>query len=421
MAARDPAFAAGAFGAARFPAGARALPERVLEGVLFVTILISSIVFIEPSPHDAMMFVLFMACVAARVPFDRKFVPLVVLIVLWLVGGGLSLIQLGDDKRSIQYFATSIYLGLAAVLFACLFGEGVMRRLFIMRRAYILAALIATVAGYAGFFHLVPGAAIFLDNERVSATFKDPNVYGPFLIYPLLLLIIGMLTQRLTLSSVATVTFLLGGLLLSFSRGAWFHFIVSALVAVVLTYAATPDPRRRARIVALVAFTAIGAALLLVALSSIDSVRDMLLTRARAIQPYDIGPGGRFSLQELALSAILDHPNGMGPIGFGLAYGGQQHNVYMQCFLVYGWLGGTMYLTLVLLTLALGLRNVLVPAPWQGFLIAAFAAYIGEILEGMIVDTDHWRHFFLIVGLIWGLSAANINWLRRHIAAGAPA
>ena len=69
-------------------------------------------------------------------------------------------------------------------MFACLFCDGDLVRLAILRRAYILAALIATAAGYIGFFHLVPGAGIFLDNDRVSATFKDPNVYGPFLIFP---------------------------------------------------------------------------------------------------------------------------------------------------------------------------------------------------------------------------------------------
>jgi hypothetical protein len=26
--------------------------------------------------------------------------------------------------------------------------------------------------------------------------------------------------------------------------------------------------------------------------------------------------------------------------------------------------------------------------------------------EGFIIDTDHWRHFFLILGIIWGLAAA---------------
>jgi hypothetical protein len=38
-------------------------------------------------------------------------------------------------------------------------------------------------------------------------------------------------------------------------------------------------------------------------------------------------------------------------------------------------------------------------------------------MEGFIVDTDHWRHFFLILGLVWGLTAASIN-LRRGYQAG---
>ena len=33
----------------------------------------------------------------------------------------------------------------------------------------------------------------------------------------------------------------------------------------------------------------------------------------------------------------------------------------------------------------------------------------------VIIDTDHWRHFFLLLGLIWGLTAASINLLRRDL------
>src|SRR5581483_9346386 len=98
-------------------------------------------------------------------------------------------------QNTIQYAGTSIYLGTAGIMFACLFCEGDLTRLGILRRSYLLAALIATLAGYLGFFHLVPGYQHFLDNERVSATFKDPNVYGPFLIFPLLLLIVGFMTR----------------------------------------------------------------------------------------------------------------------------------------------------------------------------------------------------------------------------------
>jgi hypothetical protein len=88
----------------------------------------------------------------------------------------------------------------------------------------------------------------------------------------------------------------------------------------------------------------------------------------------------------------------------------------MQGFLVYGWLGGAAYATLVLVTLVIGIRSAIVTTPWQPYLIAAYAAFVGEAVEGFIVDTDHWRHFFLLLGLIWGLTAATINAGRRRLA-----
>ena len=167
------------------------LAQRLLKIVLFVTVMVSSIAFIEPSPHDGLMIILLAMCVAARVPFDRKLIPLMLLLIVWLIGGFFSVIPVLDQKQTLQYVATSVYLVLAAIMFACLFCDGNLVRLTILRRAYIIAALIATAAGYVGFFHLAPGSDIFLFNDRVSATFKDPNVYGPFLIFPLLLLLIG--------------------------------------------------------------------------------------------------------------------------------------------------------------------------------------------------------------------------------------
>ncbi|MGH6672185.1 MAG: O-antigen ligase family protein [Xanthobacteraceae bacterium] len=390
------------------------LAQRVLNITLFITMLFSSIAFVEPSPHDAMMFVLLAMCVAARVRFDRKLIPLLILTIVWLLGGFFSLLRVSDQENTIQYAGTSVYLGLAGIMFACLFCDGSLVRLFILRRAYILAALIATAAGYLGFFHLIPHYEIFLDNDRVSATFKDPNVFGPFLIYPLLLLIFGMITRGIRTIELVALLALLGGLFLSFSRGAWMHFTVSTIIAIVLLFAATPDPRMRKRIVLFALGAALLVALFVLALSSIDSVRDMLFVRAKAIQPYDVGPGGRFWFQRLALSQILEHPNGLGPFEFARIFGGQQHDVYMQGFLVYGWLGGAAYFTLVLVTLGIGIRPALIATPWQYYLIAAYAAFVGEACEGFIVDTDHWRHFFLLLGLIWGLTAASLDFSRRY-------
>jgi hypothetical protein len=394
--------------------GSPALAQRLLNVTLFVTMALSSIAFIEPSPHDALMFALLAMCVAARVPFDRKLLPLLILTVVWLLGGFLSLVQVGDQENTVQYAGTSVYLGMAGIMFACLFCEGDLTRLGVLRRAYILAALVATLAGFLGFFHLVPGYQIFLDNERVSATFKDPNVYGPFLIFPLLLLIVGFMTRGVRIGGLIVVAALLGGLFLSFSRGAWLHFAISLTIAVALLFAVSLDQRMRNRIVLLTVGAAVVAMLLVVALTSIDSVRDVFLVRAKAIQPYDVGPGGRFWFQQLALTQILEHPNGLGPFEFSRIFGGQQHDVYMQGFLVYGWLGGAAYLTLVLVTLVIGVRAVMISTPWQYYLLAAYAAFVGEVAEGFVVDTDHWRHFFLLLGLIWGLTAATINSCRRR-------
>ena len=393
-------------------AAAAALPQRLLNIVLFVTVLTSSIAFIEPSPHDGLMIILLAACVAARVRFDRKLVPLTLLLAIWLAGAFFALIPVLDQKQTVQYVGTSAYLVVAAIMFASLFCDGDLVRLLIVRRAYIIAALIATTAGYIGFFHLLPGSDIFLANDRVSATFKDPNVYGPFLVFPLLLLLIDFMTRGLRLSALAIMIFLIGGLFLSFSRGAWVHFAISAAVTVVLLLAAATEPRMRTRILFVSIAAVIGLVLFVVVLISIPAVHDMFLERAKAIQPYDIGPGGRFWEQRLALGVILESPNGLGPFEFFRLYGTQQHDVYMQAFLVYGWIGGAAYVALVMVTLAMGFRSSLLPAPWQTYLIAAYATFVGEAFEGFIVDTDHWRHFFLILGLVWGLTAASIN-LRR--------
>ena len=148
---------------------------------------------------------------------------------------------------------------------------------------------------------------------------------------------------------------------------------------------------------------------ILALLLSFDSIGEMFRERAQLIQTYDVGEGGRFRLQELALASVLNFPNGMGPFEFARVHGLQQHNVYLQAFLVYGWAGALAYLLLLLSTLWVGLRSAFVRTPWQAYAITAYAAFVGEVAEGFVIDTDHWRHFFLLLGMVWGLAAATFR------------
>ena len=415
MSMRSPAMA---ISGAPTATGQSVVAQRLLNIVLFITVLMSFLAFIEPSPHDVLMLVLLATCVAARVRFDRKLVPLLLLLIAWLTGGLLALIHVGDNAKDIQYAGTSVYLCIAAMTFACLFCSGDLVRLNTMRVAYTIAAICASAAGYIGFFHLLPGSDMFLVAERASATFKDPNVFGPFLILPILLLVLDLLTRQLRVGGMMILVFLLGGLFLSFSRGAWIHFIISAIAAFAILVVSTKEPQQRFRIVLFGLIAVAGAAIFLVALLSISSIHDLFVVRAQAIQSYDVGPGGRFWMQEISLGTILQSPNGLGPFEFDRIYGMQQHNVYLQGFLVYGWLGGASYLLIVLSTLFVGLRPALLRTPWQKYLIAAYAGFVGEFVEGAIVDTDHWRHFFLLLGMVWGLTAATINCRRQQLQRG---
>lgn len=386
------------------------LSERILLTLLFVAMLSSSVAFIEPSPHDAAVGLLSIACLTASVRFARITAVPVILLVLWNAAGVVALMHAYNNDKSEQYVITSVYLAVAATLFMCMFSTGDMRRLAAMRSGYIISAVIGAITGILGYFHLVPGYDNFILYDRAMGMFKDPNVFGPYLIWPALFVIARALTSGITLRDIVVVAILAAGIFFSFSRGAWVHFMVSGVLMMALLVLTAPTPRQRMRIVTL-NVVAIGAlALIVVAILSIGSVREMFLSRAQAVQGYDVGEGGRFELQIHALSALLDFPAGMGPMEFGRIYGLQQHNVYLQGFIVYGWLGGLSYILLVLSTIVFGIRTALIASPWQTYLITAYATFVGMAGEGIIIDTDHWRHFFLLLGLVWGLGAATIRY-----------
>jgi hypothetical protein len=76
---------------------------------------------------------------------------------------------------------------------------------------------------------------------------------------------------------------------------------------------------------------------------------------------------------------------------------------------------------MMLATLVTGLRFVVVASPWQREFAALYAAFVGMFGESVIIDSNHWRHYFMIVGLMWGLMAASRPYLRRPAAARTPA
>jgi hypothetical protein len=288
-------------------------------------------------------------------------------------------------------------------------AEDTAARLDMLRRGLVAGAMIASLAGIAGYFHLVPGEHDLLTlYERARGTFKDPNVYGAFLILPALLALQSVVTERFGKAFRNAIAFGIMSLaiLLAFSRAAWGGLILTAafmLALMVLTSRSRPE---RSRIVVITVVAVLAAVLLLAIALSFDSVAEMFRQRASFDQSYDEGRFGRFGRHILGADMALDLPFGIGPLQFHHYFPEDTHNSYLNAFMSGGWLSGVCYPALIFATVILGFRNLFVRAPWQRTYLAIFSAFLGTVGESFIIDTDHWRHFWMMLGAMWGMMAA---------------
>jgi O-antigen ligase len=89
----------------------------------------------------------------------------------------------------------------------------------------------------------------------------------------------------------------------------------------------------------------------------------------------------------------------------GKMFGEDEHNIWLKSLTTYGWLGFVSYLLLIWSTLAIGFRALLRDRPWQPYLMIAWIVLAGHALIGNVIDLDHWRHVYLLFGVIWGCFA----------------
>ncbi len=144
-----------------------------------------------------------------------------------------------------------------------------------------------------------------------------------------------------------------------------------------------------------------------------DNVASLLSQRASLTQSYDVGPDGRFGGQEKALHLVLENPLGIGAQVFASVHHHEEvHNVFLSILLNAGWIGGGAYWVVVGLTLALGFRHCLQATPWRPLFIMVYAAFVATALEGWIIDSDHWRSFYTLLAIVWGLMTASRETMR---------
>lgn len=397
----------------------RSIVTLLMNFAIAMAVFMGGFVIFEPAPYEVFLAALLFVWVVCgmRIPIDVM--PLLILFTLFNFGGIVSSFMIEDYMRGLIYVAVSYFLALTSVFFAVLIKDD-MGRLRLIFRAYVVSAVITSMLGIIGYFG-IGGFEMFTRYSRAMGAFQDPNVYAPFLVAPILYLIYGIVNRSPTLMvfRAGALVVLLLGLFLAFSRAAWGLSVVSAGLFYLLLIINEQRAKVRLKYIVLaVAGLAAVIMLLLVALQ-FEAVSSLFSERAKAVQDYDGGRIGRFARHLIGFEMALTKPLGIGPLEFGYILGEDTHNNLVKALMAHGWLGFVTWVAIMVWTVVGGFKLLFRQRPWQPYLQIAYVVFCGHILIGMVIDTDHWRHFYLVIGIVWGCMALEKRWLKAK--SGIPA
>ena len=392
------------------------LAQRLQNMMIGIIIFLGGFVIFEPAPYELVLIITLVVWFALGLRIPRAIFPLLILFSIFSTGGIISSFQMVDHKSGFIYVAVSYFLALTSVFFAIIISSDE-KRLPLIFKVYVASALVSTMLGLLGYFN-ISGFAMFTKFERAAGAFQDPNVFGPFLTAPILYLVYRLLNTNL--KGVIPIAAMLGilalGLFLAFSRAAWGLTAFSLLMFYALLFINEQRARVRLKYIVL---AVCGVAVLIfafLALLQIDAVSNLFLQRAKVVQDYDGGTMGRFERHALGFKMALENPLGIGPLVFPKYFIEDTHNIYLKSLMAYGWIGFVCWLTMMFWTLIAGFKLLFRPRPWQVYHQIAYTIFVGHCFVGIVIDTDHWRHFYLMIGIIWACILLEKQWQAKKRA-----
>jgi hypothetical protein len=382
-------------------------PNRLFLFGVGLAMTVSSVVLVEPAPVDALVLGLLLLGVCAGIIGFRGLEPVAVIpLAVFMVANIVSLYDPINSTRATWYILVTLYLCLSWVFFVGVLWAYGSRGMDVMIKTYTASGMLCIVPGLLSYFHVIGFQGTLLLFGRPKGTFKDPNVYGPYLIPIALLAIAGLIARKKSARSAiihsAVALISVAGIFLSYSRACWINLALSLVAYLFFSFmfrpAGTPSPFPISR--AVISF--IGVALCIGVVMQIPEVRDMVSQRvtSNGLQGYD---KDRFQTQHLALEAALSHPLGIGPGQAEDAFHYSTHSSYMRVLSENGFVGEIGFVAFVLICLGRGIiMGWKTTDPyWEKIFFVASACILGHIVNSGVVDTLHWRHFWFLLALPW--------------------
>lgn len=387
--------------------------QRAVNAIFALQVFSGMISLIEPSPYDFVTLLALPIWLFGGFRVHRAIVPALMLWVVFESAGFLALLPHWEEPDPRLYQFQSLYLFVTVIFFTIFFNERTVSRATVCLKAFSAGAVVSALVGLIGYLDVAGlGAALTTVESRVSGTFKDPNVFGSYLVlaatYLLQLVLLG--TTRRTLLTLASLFLVLVGVFISYSRGSWAATLGSMAIMAVAGFLTADTRAMRRRIVGMSGLAIVIGALALAGALSDASVREFFLQRAAVTQEYDEGVTGRFGNQMRAIPMLVERPEGFGPLRYRLVFDLEPHNSYIGAFANDGWLGGFAWIGLVLTTSVVGFRLMMRRSPVQRLAQVFWPSLFAMLVQGFQIDIDHWRQVFLCFGAVWGMEAARLRW-----------
>lgn len=322
----------------------------------------------------------------------------------------LQLFLVQDLQRGLWFAGATAY----TISLSFLFASGIRtQEEFKAIQRYYLAAVIVTagVTLLLASLHLV-GIGNHLGQlyyaNRPKGFFKDPNVAGAFVVTGALFALSQLIFRRRKLMGWYGLLFLMltAAVIATFSRGA----LVNLLLGIALLGILALWHRRGLRFVTVVALAVVFAVpLILMLLETFGQA-----WRFRGLAPYDVY--GRFAAWKAGIQIFADAPWGIGPGQFEVVSPEYQqtlslgelivtpsaHNTYLRALVENGVIGFVVLFTGLLAIFGNSLRTALLSKESNSTADAAWlcSSLGGILVESFVIDTLHWRHLWIITGLV---------------------
>ncbi len=382
-----------------------------VEWIAFLAMVLLSFVRWEPAPVDLIIVMLLIISLIKRENIDRIKSPSIthLFVFLFLITNFTALYNILDYKEAVTYSLISLYL-VGFFYFIKMYSVNATRIVFLLR-GYVVGALISIILSFAGLMGIgteivLFGGRLWTDNFfRFQGFFKDPNVFGAFLVPAVIISIESFYNKNLLrlnnpIKMIILLT-LLSGVILSFSRAALLNLFLALVV-----YFGIKAIKKKITKKLVVTFVAsiIFLSLSIFAVSQFISPATNYSNDSASVtgRGYD---SERFKSQGQALMIAIANPLGVGPGQFPIHTEIGTHQLYFRLLSeqsIFGLIGFVGLISLIM--------TRLIKADFKdnafafSLTLIIIGSLVGIIFSGLFIDTLHWRHFWLFLALGWAVS-----------------